>query len=244
MTIRLEESLFPVRPASRASRSTQRSTTPRPDSPSKLTRSPPRSSRSLSVQSAERRPLGPRSPSPLPPASPINRRSQVELPSMDDNLTMETAPSASSSHAPPVSGIPRSKRQSFYPNGNTESTPKAINLSSSVVATPIEPLSIKKKTSLRSSTIATGSPTPSRKNHVRSSPLSRNLNRVVSPRRVSPSVRKIKSTIATSTLNSEGFERIRHLSVSTKEDVSCDQSQHIFRFLTNPFQGGDVAEVN
>lgn len=233
-----------MRPASRASRSTQRSTTPRPDSPTKLTHLPPRASRSLSVHSAERRPLGPRSPSPLPFSGPINRQSQVELPFMDDNLAMETAPSASS-HTPPVSGIPRSNRQPFYSNGNTESTPKAINLSSSVVATPIEPLSIKKKTSLRSSMVATGSPTPSRKSHVRSSPLSRNLNRVVSPRRVSPGVRKIKSTIVTSTFSSEDFERIWYLSVSTKEDVSRDRSNHIFRFLTfNQFQGRDVAEVN
>lgn len=212
-----------MRSSSRASRSTQRSTTPRPFSPTKRTRSPICSSRSLSVHSAERRPLGPRSPSPLPPVSPLSFQSRVELPSMDDDLALETilaTPSAPSSHTPLVTGIPRSKRQPFYPNGNPESTPKAINSTDSVVTTPIEPLSIKKKTSLRTSAVATGSPTPCRRSHVRRSPLSRNFNRVVSPRKVSPGVKKIKSTSASSTINNEDFERIKCLSVSTKECVS------------------------
>lgn len=183
--------------------------TPRPESPTKHTRSP-------SHTSSERRLMGPRNPSPLPPKSPIPQ--QVELPSMDDDLARETINRVfdPSPHTPTPSAIPRSKRQPFYSTSNTEATPKAANAFSSVLAaTPIEPLSIKKKTSLRTSAVL-ASPTP-RKNYVRNSPLSRSLNRVVSPRRVSPGFKKTKAN--GSAFLSEDLEHLKHLSVSTKEDV-------------------------
>ena len=218
-----------MRPSSRASRSTHHSTTPRPESPTKDRRSPSRESNPSRSLSNERRVMGPRSPSPLLPRSPSPFHSAVELPSMDVDLALEALSTHSSVppplHAPPPSAIPRSKRQPFYPTGNTEATPKPIHLSSSVTATPIEPLSIKKKTSVRSSATMMGSPTPSRKSHVRNSPLSRTLNRVVSPKRVSPGFKRMKASTTTfSNSGNDDFEHIRYLSVSTKEDVSICHS--------------------
>jgi len=202
-----------MRPASRASRDTiiHRTNAPYPDSP-------PRTSRSLSIHSAERRPLGPRSPSPLPPKSPQPFQTHVELPSMDDVLTMDQL------RHPPLpthqaSNIPRSTRQSFFPSGTVEATPKGIPSAPVVPSTPIEPLIIKKKASIRTSTIPAGSPTPARRTHVRNSPLNRTANRVVSPRRVSPQVKKPRAQPAGS-MTSEDFEHMRQLNLSMKEDVS------------------------
>ncbi|KAF7352650.1 DH domain-containing protein [Mycena venus] len=67
----------PRRPLSRASRDTnsRSSTTPRADSNSNASiASPPRQTRSLSRHDSERRPLGPRSPSPLPPTPFLPRK--------------------------------------------------------------------------------------------------------------------------------------------------------------------------
>ena len=195
-----------MRPSSRASRST-RSTTPRPESPTKLARA-----------GTERRLMGPRNPSPLPPKSPVPP--QVELPSMDNDLALEAINRLSNStlHASLPSDIPRNKRQPSCPTDNTEATPKPTNVVNSVpTATPIEPLSIKKKTSLRNSAVL-ASPTP-RRNYVRNSPLSRGLNRVVSPRRVSPGFKKMKANVSTTLSLSEDLDHLRYLSVSTKDDV-------------------------
>ena len=221
-----------MRPSSRASRG---STTPRPESPTKHTRSASRAS-------TERRLMGPRNPSPLPPKSPAPP--QVELPSMDDDLALDAINRLSDPtlHAPLLSAIPRSRRQPFYPTGNTEATPKATNVVSSVPgATPIEPLSIKKKTSLRSSAVL--SPTP-RKNYVRNSPLSRSLNRVVSPRRVSPGFKKMKANGSTAASLGEDLEHLRYLSVSTKDDVRvfiCRSTLNTDRYDS---LDRDVTEVN
>ena len=204
-----------MRPSSRASRST-RSTTPRPESPTKHTRS-------SSHTSTERRLMGPRNPSPLPPKSPVPY--QAELPSMDDDLALETINRMidPALHTPTPSAIPRSKRQPFYSTSNTEATPKATDVfSSGPAATPIEPLSIKKKTSLRTSAVLT-SHTP-RKNYVRNSPLSRSLNRVVSPRRVSPGFKKMKPNGSTALSLIEDLEHLKYVCVSTKEDVCIDPS--------------------
>jgi len=200
-----------------------RYTTPRPTSPTALVDSPPRQSRALSRDPSERHPIGPRSPSPLPPPkSSEPHPSHHVLPSMDDDFESEfnhhpPPPSSSAHHSNPVSNIPRSKRQPFFPTGNTGTPkPSASNLISA--PTPIEPLSIKKKVSVKTSAILPGSPTPVRRSHVRNSPLSRNFQRIVSPRRVSPQIRKPKSV--PSSYKPEDFEHIQHLAVSTKEDVS------------------------
>ena len=145
--------------------------------------------------------------------------------------------------------IPRSKRQPFlrpqpYQN-NTETTPRASSSSSGpgpsstapvAVAFPtvvgggssatgathgnVEPLSIKKKNSVRSSTVHTSPLT--RKGSVRNSPLSRPINhRVVSPKHRSPQFKRTKRGPQSSTpsINMETLEQMAQLAVSTKEDV-------------------------
>ncbi|KAF8165546.1 hypothetical protein B0H34DRAFT_689520 [Crassisporium funariophilum] len=228
-TIYEEDPPVPMRPRSKSSADViYRSTTPRPGSPMRLTDSPPQLSRPLSRNDSERRPFGPRSPSPLPPNCPRPQSMHTEL-LLDDDMELDSehhphTPMASSLPNHVGSHFPRSQRQPFYPTGNTE-TPKASTSQSSVsMATPIEPLSIKKKTSVRTSAIPPGSPTPARKSHVRNSPFNRNLQRVVSPRRVSPQVRKPKPTSSVSASNkSEGFEHIQKLAVSTKEDIEISR---------------------
>lgn len=209
-----EEPPNPVRPTSRTSgEMSTRSTTPRPMSPDPLPQQP----RASSHNPSERRPIGPRIPSPLPPQSPEPYPSHHMLPSKYDDFELESNPPPSSSSTP-ISNIPRSKRQPFFPAGNTE-TPKVGTSNSSISApTPIEPLSIKKKTSVKTSAILPGSPTPARRLHVRNSPLNRNFQRIVSPRRVSPQIRRSKPV--PNSYKTEDFEHIQHLAVSTKEDVS------------------------
>ncbi|KAJ7684015.1 hypothetical protein B0H17DRAFT_985586 [Mycena rosella] len=220
-----EETIYedepPRRPLSRASRDTNNhsSTTPRPDSNSNAPiASPP--SRSRPEHSSERRPLGPRSPSPLPPPkSPRMEASTTELPSMDDDLALENAARLQRSVPVRATGIPRSKRQPFFPAGNIDATPKptAVTNANANAPTPsgVEPLSIKKKTSVRAEASTTDA---SRKPHSRSSPLSR-VRTVGSPRRVSPQVRSARATSMRSPAKNEPPERLVQLSKMTKEDV-------------------------
>lgn len=200
--------------------------------------SPPQINRPLSIHSVDRRPLGPRSPSPLPPLSP-GTQSYHDLPSMDEDLAESTTShqhltSSSSSHyLPQTPGIKRSNRQPLFPAGNNaNSTPKSTVSNAIPIATPIEPLSIKKKTSLRNSALPTNSPTPVKKTYTRHSPLSRTLHRVVSPRRVSPQVRKHKpGSSVSNTHKNDNFEQLEQLAVSTKEDVGYSTVFAILQFL-------------
>ncbi|KDR83964.1 hypothetical protein GALMADRAFT_133349 [Galerina marginata CBS 339.88] len=218
-TIYEEEPPYPVRPSSRASRD---KTISRPESPVKH-RDP-----SSPQHSTERRPVGPRSPSPMPMQSPQLQPRIHDLPSMDDDLAFESSTAkhhSRSSSAPDqieTPGIKRSKRQPLFPTGNKESTPMASINGAITAATPIEPLSIKKKTSVRSSAFLSNSPTPVRKMQTRNSPLSRTLHRVVSPRRVSPQIRKLKPGPSGS-YKSEDFEQMQHFTVSTKEDIESSR---------------------
>lgn len=213
-----------MRPASQTSGEISiRSTTPRPTSPVALEDSPPRQSRALSHNPSERRPIGPRCPSPLPPQSSESHPPHRVLPSMDDDFELESDRhlpplSSSADHSKPVSNIPRSKRQPFFPTGNTDTPKPSTSNGLTSAPTPIEPLSIKKKGSITPSAILTGSPTPARRPHARNSPLNRNFQRLVSPRRVSPQIRKSKPV--PSSYKIEDFERMQHLAVSTKQDVS------------------------
>ncbi|KAJ7904679.1 hypothetical protein B0H14DRAFT_3079502 [Mycena olivaceomarginata] len=177
----------PRRPLSRASRDT--------NSPS-----PPRQIRSLSRNSSERRPLGPRSPSP---ASSHPASSPEEMP----QKLQRSAPAR-------PTGIPRSKRQPFFPAGNIDATPKAP-ITTAPTPTGVEPLSIKKKTSVRAEASTTES---SRKLPSRSSPLSR-ARTVGSPRRVSPQVRSTRTSSMRSPSKNEPPQRLVQLSKITKEDV-------------------------
>ncbi|KAF8663361.1 hypothetical protein AX16_000937 [Volvariella volvacea WC 439] len=190
-------------------------------------------SRSTSRHSMDRRPLGPRSPSPLPPLrSPFSSTSSLNLLSMDDDPAREATPppitpppSAPSILETPTptrdrfahSGIPRSKRQSFFPTA-ADMTPRAYT--NNTIPGSIEPLSIKKKTSLRSS--AGGSPT-SRKTYVRNSPLSRNSVRITSPQRFGSQSRKHKFPSSVVTHVSDTAEEVIRLSESTKEDVESSR---------------------
>lgn len=230
-TIYEEDPPSPVHPASRVpgEASTYRSTSARPESPMKHVESLPSTSRPLSLHVSDRVPIGPRSHSPLSSKNLELQHSRFELPSMDEDLASETSHNhhrhtraSSLPHADHPSGIKRSTRQPLFPTGNMESTPKANNNASISVATPIEPLSIKKKTSLRTSAIPVTSPTPVKKIHTRNSPLNRTLQRVVSPRRVSPQVRKAKAS-SSGTIRSEDFEHMQRLAVSTKEDIESSR---------------------
>ncbi|KII94880.1 hypothetical protein PLICRDRAFT_33706 [Plicaturopsis crispa FD-325 SS-3] len=228
-TIYEEEPPPPTRPASRASRAQSRTrpTTPGPDDLGS-----PRSPRSASLHSNERRPMGPRSPSPLPPKTPPKHLTTASLPSMDVDLYLEDTLVNPHSRLLPetpsreeddfASPLPRSRRQPLTRTENSETTPRpAVN---GAPATPsmVEPLSIKKKTSVRSS--VNGTPTPARRANKRNSPMSR--PKVISPRRVSPQVirngRSAQSMVASSS-KSEVVEHLVQLSQTTKEDVDSSR---------------------
>ncbi len=107
---------------------------------------------------------------------------------------------------PSPSPLPRSRRQPFNPTGNTEATPKSSKA--------IEPLSIKKKISNASAARPIMSPSLSRKQHVRNSPLSRVASKQLRdspPRRLSPAVESSSD---------EARQRLLRLAQTTKEDVS------------------------
>jgi hypothetical protein len=145
---------------------------------------------------------------------------------MDVDLALEAVANSSQLPATPFrrhgipTPIPRSKRQPFYPTGNRDNTPKPVN--GSAPPSSVEPLSIKKKTSVRATmtTTSTGSPTPARKAYTRNSPLSRTSARIVSPKRTSPQVRSTRMMQSTHhSPKHESTERIMQLAQTTKEDV-------------------------
>ncbi|KAG5648922.1 hypothetical protein DXG03_000271 [Asterophora parasitica] len=231
-TIYEEQPPQPMRPLSRASRETRdtnslRSTTPRPESttPTKGLEFSSRPSRSPSQHSQERRPLGPRCPSPLPPSKTPPEQPHLSLPSMDDDLIGNTTLVQPSAPLSRPTGIPRSKRQPLYPTGITDATPKAAPVPPSPAPAPIEPLSIKKKTSVRSNASVVASPTPVRKTYARNSPLSRTSARVVSPRRVSPQIgkRKLNAVSSSSRSSTEVTDRMLQLSRTTLDDIESSR---------------------
>ncbi|KAF8639693.1 hypothetical protein AX17_000955 [Amanita inopinata Kibby_2008] len=218
-----------LRPSSRASRQSQpsRSLTPQTElsHPGSSPDTSPRRCRSLSRQSSDRRPLGPRSPSPLPiPRSP--RKSTTDLPSFDDEFTQDSGvaqPSSLPSRFEGLpTGIPRSKRQPFFPPNSIDATPKSSATINSTIPSTIEPLSIKKKASVRSANVL-GSPTPARRTYVRNSPLSRASNRITSPRRVSPHIRRTKPVVLLPMIDNESTEKLVQYSESAKEDIELSR---------------------
>jgi protein ECT2 len=211
----------PVRPPSRSARDSRSHHSTAPSTPTKVMDTS-HHTRSSSQHSSERRPLGPRCPSPLP-QSP--QKPSTNLPSMEIDLSFETTlvdgthASTPSRHEDATSPLPRSKRQPFVPTGNTHTTPRAGANGSTAAASTVEPLSIKKKTSVRTSV---GSPTLGRKVYTRHPPLSRTSTRVVSPRRVSSQIKKAraKPLLPSSTGEDESAERVMHVAQTTREDVS------------------------
>ncbi|KAJ7094612.1 hypothetical protein B0H15DRAFT_775924 [Mycena belliarum] len=217
-----EETIYedepPRRPLSRTSRDTNTHSAATAQSNSNAPiASPP--SRSLSEHSSERRPFGPRSPSPLPYSkSPPIGTPVTELPSMDDDLAFENAAKLLRSVPVRATGIPRSKRQPFFPAGNIDATPKPT-VANAPTPSGVEPLSIKKKTSVRATEVPVATEL-SRKPPSRSSPLSR-ARTVGSPRRVSPQVRSARAASMRSPSKHEPPQRLVQLSKMTKEDVEC-----------------------
>jgi hypothetical protein len=206
-----------LRPSSRASGSglSQRSTTPTNlFLPTPLTEVNEHPESAAPRQASGSRPRGPRSPSPLPPsprASPVpdfeTLDSALETTLHNLNRPPVTPPKS-------VSPLPRSRRQPFEPTGNTEAAPR-MN-SHSVQKTPgaIEPLSIKKKNSLRN---PAGESSPSRKAHLRTPPSIR--GRVVSPRRVSPIVRQKKTAASSVSHEDVDLPKLARLVESIKDEV-------------------------
>lgn len=215
-----EEPLHPARPSSRASTATAR------DSSSQCTvTEDPRSPRSLSQTSSDRRPMGPRSPSPLPPSKspPL-----PDLPSMDDELADQLTSIVQPT--PTRSGIPRSKRQIFQSVNNVDSTPKPHVNGTTRPPSFVEPLSIKKKTSVRTAPDSSETPVHVRKGGRNS--LTRTPGKMVasSPRRVSPQIRlgKVLSSVSSPHMVSD-LDKIISLARTTKEDVS------LFFFLRSKY---------
>ncbi|TFY63590.1 hypothetical protein EVJ58_g3151 [Rhodofomes roseus] len=228
----------------------RRSPSPRPESSLDTRTITPdiHRARSLSRHSSDRRPLGPRSPSPLPPRtpSPMPARALSPIlaavdahaymldtaPSVDADLAHETT-LVNSSQSPGASPggplvtpvkprIPRSKRQPFEPTQNLETTPKAERHAlSQTTVTPIEPLSIKKKSSVASSTRSSPSRSrPTSSQTVRGSPRGkRNGGFKSSPGSPGP---VMPPSIALP-VSSEESARLMRLVETTKEDLESSR---------------------
>ena len=163
-------------------------------------------------------------------------RSAPELPSMDVDLALETtfvhapqpspAPPSREPHTP--TQLPRSKRQPFLPttNANIENVPRGANGSGGGGSNGVQPLSIKKKTSVRSSTA--GTPTPIRRVNVRHSPLARTGSRTTPPqRRVSPQVRtRTHGSMRSSPAKGDAAERMAQGLQSSRDAVSPFHNTH------------------
>lgn len=211
-----------ARPLSRASKEapSQRSVTPRPYSPG-----PVRSTSSLGLAvttslDEPSRPLGPRSPSPLPssrsplsflPATPLEivRPSPSPAPSEPPDVPPKPA------STPPrvLSPLPRSRRMPFEPMINTDATPKA---STSRTGAGVEPLSIKKKPSVN----AGASPGSARKVYGRNSVLARVPSQGArSPTRSPPRTSRVVP-LSLGDGRDESADRLAHLVEKSKEGVS------------------------
>ncbi|TCD67500.1 hypothetical protein EIP91_012305 [Steccherinum ochraceum] len=171
----------------------------------------------------------PRSPSPLPPAPLSIDTNFSREPEEDEDVEMDDIvpdmPETPRRGRDGGSPLPRSKRQPFELVSNTDTTPKATGGTGE--ETPIvEPLSIKKKTSVRTN----GSPPTRRSYQVqRSSPLLKPTNRLTSSeRRNGAQTRQsripVPSSIASSSHASsskeiEEAEQLLTTYESTREDL-------------------------
>ncbi|KAF7981667.1 hypothetical protein HWV62_32792 [Athelia sp. TMB] len=153
---------------------------------------------------------------PSPPVEPnVEETIYEEMPdfvSAKDEMLMEIdQPSTPPAEAEDIVIQHSGRRAPFAPAVDT--TPKQPT---NGMATPsIEPLSIKKKTSVNSNK-SYGSPFPMRKTFTRTSPSS--IGRIVSPRKVSPQVRT-KRTSAQANEKSVDVENMMRLAETTREDM-------------------------
>ncbi|KAI0371548.1 hypothetical protein BV20DRAFT_993203 [Pilatotrama ljubarskyi] len=211
-----------------------------------------RNGRSLSRNSSDRsdrRPMGPRSPSPLPPKSPTMLATSLssvdaELEMTLVNMALPTTPSrplpsasATTTTATATTPIPRSKRQPFEPvrSMNREITPRAAEKAEEPVKPPlatIQPLSVKKKSSVRSnaSVLSAGSPGSGRRGSGtrRVSPLGKGAFANGSPRRISgqraPKLPSLLETLdAREDLDAPEVDRLIRLAETTKEDIESSR---------------------
>jgi hypothetical protein len=166
LTIWTDDPPESLRPHSRASRNTQdtasyRSVTPTPGQGRDDSSIHPALSTSTSI---DRRPVGPRAPSPLPPTTPTHNH--TELPSMENIVNTPfngdklfgIAPLSINTSSEIRSPIPRSRRMPFEHIANVEATPRAHSANSSVDSSKgsgIHPLLIKKKSTRDSSSSPT-----------------------------------------------------------------------------------------
>jgi protein ECT2 len=180
---------------------------------------------------SSKRPFGPRCPSPSPSRSP-SRPEVNEMSSLAEDRSSEPplpfttqTPTTTPRREMETSPLPRSKRQPFVPAGNTETTPKPSSANNPPMNS-VEPLSIKKKSSVRSSLPVTTS--PARKSNTGQSPLSRSSVRV-SPKRSSSQTKTSRSKPTTQvSAVVVNAERVLHLAQTTKEDVRFHLVIHIF----------------
>ena len=187
--------------------------------------------------------MGPRSPSPLP--SP--RVAPTQLPSLDNDTDMTLVqagfPTTPTHRVYPRTPIPRSKRQPFEPTSvlNTDTTPKATAERHATGGDPakppsiIEPLSIKKRSSVRTeSSVVTlspgrGSPGMARKTSLtlarRPSPIGKSAFANAETRRVSGQ-RTTKALAGGDEVDLDEVEvKLKRVAEATKADVSicvCD----------------------
>ncbi|KAI0776132.1 hypothetical protein BD413DRAFT_261330 [Trametes elegans] len=223
-----------------------RSTTPTLRAPSPLPSRPTspdeRNGRSLSRNSSDRsdrRPMGPRSPSPLPPQSPSRLTTSLASVEADLETTLVNVatPTTPLRLRNSTMSIPRSKRQPFEPvrSVNHETTPRAIEKVEEPVKPPsvVQPLSVKKKNSVRSNAstvLSAGSPGSGRKTSLsrRVSPLGKGAFANGSPRRVSgqrapklPSL--LESLDASETMDAPEMDRLIRLAETTKADIESSR---------------------
>lgn len=244
-----EEPPLPTRPASRmsyASRSTTerdglsiRSPSPnltnRSVTPTQISQSQSQyRGRPESVHSRERRPIGPRAPSPLPPTSPTMHAIQLDIDGALESTLAQISPQRPRTpiHLPQISDdsysdsmppetpsqLPRSQRHPFIPSRNTDITPKNTNVlnTASKTVNGIEPLSIKKKTS-------NATPASIRRSYGKDSPLAKRSTKMADKESPPISIRKPEPIVTGSELNgrtsSELSRSLLQFSETTKEDV-------------------------
>ena len=208
----------PLRPSSRASGSvvSHRSTTPTNLFwPTSLKEVNEQLENTPSRRPSGSRPRGPRSPSPLPPSPRASPEPDFESLDTALEITLHNLNRPPATPPKPVSPLPRSRRQPFEPTGNTDAVPRVISHGLQKAPSTIEPLSIKKKNSLRN---PTGESPPGRKAHLRTP--SNIRGRVVSPRRVSPIVRQKKTTAPSSSREDIDVPKLLKLVESTKDEVA------------------------
>ncbi|KAI5117382.1 hypothetical protein M0805_009072 [Coniferiporia weirii] len=254
-TIYEEEPPLPTRPSSRASRSTYATHEQDHDAYSLRSTSPHPTSRSVTPTpvagyelhkgrsvSRDRRPIGPRSPSPLPSTSPTIASMHLDIESTLADMSPERRPAPDLQPALPISGdegvgrpslpvpvtpsqIPRSKRQPFL---SMESTPKNATVDTEVSkSAAIEPLSIKKKVSTATHAIPT--PSSTRKTYAKDSPLTRRSLTMEDKHPLPPpSLRRVDSISASSmndgtTTSDELTQNLICLAETTREDIESSR---------------------